>query len=425
MEGATQRKLSALMEATASVESESGSAGACADGSPGEGAAAIAATASGKTTASGEGEASECSICKAALGKRHLNPRQQCRLCSRTVCTACSPNMLQLPGSKNPQRTCNPCVAIIHQAPAWKSRALQLGDRMASLHTSQLTFDQRQDVEEALDFCESQVDLIQQEREAAKDRVGGADVSLSSERRARQELEARISTAKGVALQVAERLSDLCGPRTEGMASRDALEDGLEACKAAVGPLAQLISDLQEEREALQGQVDRAELGAEEQHSAREDLEAIQRTALEACAGLARKLHSLAGSQWSKRNVQITSLGEGFSLCEDAIAMLTQLQEERNAAEAEAIEARDQLAVALASSLELARLLRAELPAQQGGSRGAPPPLAEVLLRCRAAVAEPPSVPEVAFPLAMADQTPREQPQEREANTCARRCTVM
>jgi len=56
-------------------------------------------------------DAHECAVCKAALGKRKLNPRHHCRMCKASVCAACSPNRLKKPEERDLQRVCAPCAA--------------------------------------------------------------------------------------------------------------------------------------------------------------------------------------------------------------------------------------------------------------------------------------------------------------------------
>eukprot|EP00439_Symbiodinium_sp_Y106_P015295 s1096_g2.t1 len=58
-----------------------------------------------------------CNSCGVVLGKRHLNPKHQCRLCGAMVCATCSPNSLKLDEGSAAQRVCNPCVEIVPQQP--------------------------------------------------------------------------------------------------------------------------------------------------------------------------------------------------------------------------------------------------------------------------------------------------------------------
>jgi hypothetical protein len=57
-----------------------------------------------------------CTVCDAALGKRHLNARHHCRMCGRCACDRCTPNRVVLHGKKD-QRVCTPCVASLATLP--------------------------------------------------------------------------------------------------------------------------------------------------------------------------------------------------------------------------------------------------------------------------------------------------------------------
>jgi chromosome segregation ATPase len=54
-------------------------------------------------------EASQvCSVCRTLVGKRFMNPRHHCRVCTRTVCRSCSASSVNVAGTR--QRVCDPCV---------------------------------------------------------------------------------------------------------------------------------------------------------------------------------------------------------------------------------------------------------------------------------------------------------------------------
>jgi len=56
-----------------------------------------------------EGDRDICSICQKKIGKRHMSRRHHCRLCGKCVCSACSPNSVQIDGVSKPQRVCTGC----------------------------------------------------------------------------------------------------------------------------------------------------------------------------------------------------------------------------------------------------------------------------------------------------------------------------
>ncbi|CAJ1438422.1 unnamed protein product [Effrenium voratum] len=57
-------------------------------------------------------DAASCAICNTLLGRRRLRPRHHCRICGRCVCASCSPSMVAMPGCKDLQRACSPCLTI-------------------------------------------------------------------------------------------------------------------------------------------------------------------------------------------------------------------------------------------------------------------------------------------------------------------------
>mmetsp|Transcript_85570 Transcript_85570/g.238890 ORF Transcript_85570/g.238890 Transcript_85570/m.238890 type:complete len:424 (-) Transcript_85570:246-1517(-) len=76
---------------------------------------------------------SNCAVCSSALGKRWLRPRHHCRICGRCVCSACSPNSIQLEGQKQLQRVCTPCASSAQCAPTLAVRLLRLSRRMSAV----------------------------------------------------------------------------------------------------------------------------------------------------------------------------------------------------------------------------------------------------------------------------------------------------
>merc|ERR1711924_118649 len=57
--------------------------------------------------------ASNCAVCNAALGKRHLRARHHCRSCGKCVCANCSPHFISLCNMSGPQRACTLCAAAV------------------------------------------------------------------------------------------------------------------------------------------------------------------------------------------------------------------------------------------------------------------------------------------------------------------------
>jgi len=80
-----------------------------------------------------------CAVCSSALGKRKLNPRHLCRLCSRTVCGKCSTSMVKMEGESALQRACDPCVAGASEAPVLRERLAKVQDEAARLREALVT----------------------------------------------------------------------------------------------------------------------------------------------------------------------------------------------------------------------------------------------------------------------------------------------
>jgi len=75
------------------------------------------------------GSVSHCAVCGTGVGKRHFRRRRNCQLCGKCVCSACSPNFIQLPGMKSPQRTCASCIGSAYPP----STSTKLGDSHCSV----------------------------------------------------------------------------------------------------------------------------------------------------------------------------------------------------------------------------------------------------------------------------------------------------
>ncbi|CAL1149471.1 unnamed protein product [Cladocopium goreaui] len=114
----------------------------------------------------GESSKDLCRYCEAVLGKRHLNPRHQCRLCNALVCGSCSPNMVQLDPGASPQRVCNSCVAILPQQSDLAQRLDRLARhlRLQAGHEEADPLESSSNVEDALRRCESLESMLAEER---------------------------------------------------------------------------------------------------------------------------------------------------------------------------------------------------------------------------------------------------------------------
>lgn len=107
-----------------------------------------------------ESNKSSCTVCGTMIGKRHFNRRHHCRICGRCVCGSCSPHSILLEGRRHAERTCTPCVSLIHRAPALKRRVLFLADKLQVLqgvHDGASNPLQAMDLEHAVALCESVV----------------------------------------------------------------------------------------------------------------------------------------------------------------------------------------------------------------------------------------------------------------------------
>lgn len=105
--------------------------------------------------------ATVCSVCDAALGKRRLRPRHHCRICCRSVCARCSSSTVQLEGHQTPQRACSLCVRQVSRAPSTLSRLELLGSRLSALSGAQLAHGSR-NLEDALVLCEAAVQSLEE-----------------------------------------------------------------------------------------------------------------------------------------------------------------------------------------------------------------------------------------------------------------------
>jgi len=53
-----------------------------------------------------------CAACGVRLGRRYFRIAHRCRICSKAVCSECSPSSVVLPDMEGPQRVCTPCIAL-------------------------------------------------------------------------------------------------------------------------------------------------------------------------------------------------------------------------------------------------------------------------------------------------------------------------
>eukprot|EP00929_Paragymnodinium_shiwhaense_P033961 TRINITY_DN18541_c0_g1_i1.p1 TRINITY_DN18541_c0_g1~~TRINITY_DN18541_c0_g1_i1.p1 ORF type:complete len:246 (-),score=37.61 TRINITY_DN18541_c0_g1_i1:365-1102(-) len=182
-------------------------------------------------------EDTQCQICGTALGKRRLKPRHHCRICGQSVCSACSPNSIQLDDKKGMQRACTPCIRNAQIAPAVLDRLTVLHENLRILGQSSQTDRGRSNsgahasepthlhsIEQALSVCETAagqaVSVVEQERRAHQKLVEQNErlaAQLQEERRIRRELEDKASKKlwwRGEA----ETASDMSGStRAEGV----------------------------------------------------------------------------------------------------------------------------------------------------------------------------------------------------------------
>jgi len=109
-----------------------------------------------------------CSLCLAAVGKRHFNLRHHCRVCGNTVCGKCSPHTVMLQGAKQAERACSKCLEGVGTMPQVKQRMMKLGHRLHALGTPMNPFSvapQADSLEEVLRFCENAVGPLEEQHE--------------------------------------------------------------------------------------------------------------------------------------------------------------------------------------------------------------------------------------------------------------------
>lgn len=75
----------------------------------------------------------QCGVCNCLLGKRHLRPRHHCRICGKSVCNSCSPNVVQVNGYRKAQRACTGCLHDVQNSHFLQQRMLQLSKHLDAL----------------------------------------------------------------------------------------------------------------------------------------------------------------------------------------------------------------------------------------------------------------------------------------------------
>lgn len=102
--------------------------------------------------------ANKCGVCSSSLGKRRLRPRHHCRLCGKSVCNACSPNLVQVSGYQKPQRACSGCMGDIKQTGSLQQRLAQLAKQLDALGGSQpISSKQSLTMTDSVELCEQAV----------------------------------------------------------------------------------------------------------------------------------------------------------------------------------------------------------------------------------------------------------------------------
>mmetsp|Transcript_58780 Transcript_58780/g.137249 ORF Transcript_58780/g.137249 Transcript_58780/m.137249 type:complete len:895 (-) Transcript_58780:218-2902(-) len=178
-----------------------------------------------------------CALCGCRLGKRHLTPRHHCRICGFSVCDACSPNSVQLPGHQGVHRACSQCLANVEQLPHVREALSRHNVRLHSLvgpaqsPFDSLTASPRQNSYDSLQSTvASYIDIL----ENCEKSVCQVEKKLSSI----QDLQGKIQVARVAFLRMAHRLRTLGGsPSPAPGAQTGQIEDAIALCEAALKPL--------------------------------------------------------------------------------------------------------------------------------------------------------------------------------------------
>jgi len=135
-----------------------------------------------------------CAVCAIVFSKLKLTRRYTCGICAKSVCSACSPNVVYL-DERNMQRACTQCIANAGKVPDAQSRLVRLGEQLDALRgkgTVPSVAVECTNLEEALDFSESAVATLEdlQERLAAeKAQSQQLEEALETERHAHAQLQ--------------------------------------------------------------------------------------------------------------------------------------------------------------------------------------------------------------------------------------------
>jgi len=177
-----------------------------------------------------------CSICGARLGKRHLTLKHECRMCSRAVCAACSPNSVKLQGDGKAQRACSDCLSSVGKLPEMAVRLTNISTRLNNLcvlpagsrasSSTQASLERPSNFDDAVALCESAVTAL--EREQDRLRVTQKRVELL-------EVEGRVARASSVRL--VQRIHALQRTKPPANLQTASLEEALAFCEAALVPL--------------------------------------------------------------------------------------------------------------------------------------------------------------------------------------------
>lgn len=173
-------------------------------------------------TPSWEENASNCSICGAKLGKRHLTPRHHCRLCGRSVCSGCSPSSVQLSGQDGPRRACTECVTDILKTAEMKGRIGTLANRLRVLAGASSCVDLS--FEESVIFCENALEPVEQEKGKFK---------LSRSRL--EDLERQLAAARAACIRLCQRIYASRRSSPPAGLQTASLDEALRLCEEALG----------------------------------------------------------------------------------------------------------------------------------------------------------------------------------------------
>mmetsp|Transcript_119913 Transcript_119913/g.208207 ORF Transcript_119913/g.208207 Transcript_119913/m.208207 type:complete len:381 (-) Transcript_119913:153-1295(-) len=193
-----------------------------------------------------EDNTSQCGLCQAKLGKRHMKPRHHCRICGLCVCASCSPSSVQLPGVQGLQRACSRCISNAQKVPKITHEVARLGEHLTSSFglsrslsastasgedASSLASSEQQSwtgsFEDAVAFCEKAVDPIREEHRK----------TIAAKELQAQQLEA----ARRAFLRLGQKIHSLSGSQTNYTWTSElqfvSLEEAAALCEKALSRL--------------------------------------------------------------------------------------------------------------------------------------------------------------------------------------------